>query len=323
MGETVKAGEVGSAILQRRGAVGRGFGLAVDLALVILCGLLLARLFWIVMAPTSTVDMPVTSDASAQQKTPTSFSADPRVLQEFDPFNRNVEVVEVVEEDAPETTLNLSIKSIIAVSNPEESSVRIKTPDGSEDRYQEGDSVVAGVTVDRILDDRVILIRNGQREALYVREKSVLGEVDNRPSPAPSQSSGAVDYSSTARLEAAVSGRTPQGSEAPGGSDLVLSKSITLSSVDEFNERLNLTRVAGDDGQPQLIIQSVSDPQMMKEFAVAEGDVLISVNGMRFDEESLAEIYESMRRENVLNFALERDGQSFTRRVTIGNSVGD
>ena len=81
--------------------------------------------------------MPVTSDASAQQKTPTSFSADPRVLQEFDPFNRNVEVVEVVEEDAPETTLNLSIKSIIAVSNPEESSVRIKTPDGSEDRYEE------------------------------------------------------------------------------------------------------------------------------------------------------------------------------------------
>ena len=41
MGETVKAGEVGSAILQRRGAVGRGFGLAVDLALVLLCGLLL------------------------------------------------------------------------------------------------------------------------------------------------------------------------------------------------------------------------------------------------------------------------------------------
>ena len=318
MSEGAKALEFGAALLERRGAVGRAVGLLVDLTLVLIVGILIAKLFWAILAPSALVSVANTRTIDrAPQASNVSMLADPRVLQEFNPFDRNlVEVVAVETEDAPETSLNLEIAGLWAANDPESSFVRIRTPDDQVRRFRPGDTVVPGVVIDRIANDRVILVRNGQREALLQREVRFLGTVEpDRPVTSVPQPAAPVPETPVVERSNAA--------PSDGGSDFIQSKTISLSSVDEFNSKLDMVRQADETGAVRMTITGNSDRDLLEALSVNAGDAVLSVNGNAFELENLQQLYESMRTQRVLTFVLSRDGQTFTRIVNIENGVRD
>tara|TARA_Y100000052_G_scaffold23793_2_gene25782 strand:+ start:48087 stop:49079 length:993 start_codon:yes stop_codon:yes gene_type:complete len=330
LGDSVRAASIGSAVLERKGVLGKGLGFLIDLSLIIVCGILLSRLVWIVLAPASVVDLPDTSRNLSDRVDPgLIYQANPRILTEFNPFDRFVvETVEVVEEDAPETTLNLSIASIWASNDADSTFARIRRPDNSVGKFSVGDTVVSGVTIDRILSDRVILIRNGQREALYVSEMRVLGAVtpEGQPSIDPSPPSRLPSVGESGSTVSALNRSQNQQDRAPdnpGEPDLISSKSVTLGSLDEFNTAIDVLRRMGDDGRPEMVVTANTSADILDLVSIAPGDVLVSVNGRLFSEETPAELYEAMQQERVLTFVLRRGSQDFTRIITIEPGVGD
>ena len=310
--DAAKAIQFGSALLERRGLAGRVAGWAVDLLLVLVCGILLAKLFWAIMAPASLVQVSGrTASTDAPRASNLSLIADPRVLQEFNPFDRNMVQAEIVETtDAPETTLNLEIAGLWSSNDPASTFVRIRTPDDQVRRFRVGDTVVSGVTIDRILNDRVILVRNGQKEALLQREMKVLGTV------APDRVETRSASIASPPTQQAVPQPTPE-------KTFLSSKSIELPSVADFNAKIEMVRKNDPSGQPRLMISDNSDWDTMNNLSVETGDVLLSVNGQEIDVDQLPQLYQELQTQKVLTFVLDRNGQRFTRIVNIRNGVGD
>ena len=84
-----------------------------------------------------------------------------------DPFNRAaVDVPEVVEdfgEDAPETTLNLTLTGRMAGTD---GTAILRTPDNKEGNYGLGDEIVSGVTLQAVNKDFIVLDVDGQLQRL-------------------------------------------------------------------------------------------------------------------------------------------------------------
>lgn len=98
----------------------------------------------------------------------------------FDPFHRNKPKTAVIEEpvdkgeDAPETTLNLTLTGLISGENGR---VTIKNASNKQSSYGIGDEITNGVTLKSIFPEYVILSRSGKRERLtFEREDNALAE---------------------------------------------------------------------------------------------------------------------------------------------------
>ena len=283
---------VGRTFFERSGPVGKLAGWAVDLSLVTICGVLIARLVWTIVTPEAFVPAdPLSASRDTSQPTTARFIANPNILTEFNPFARDLQPSGPVETtEAPETSLNLAIRSIIVSSNSDQSIVRIQTPDNSVKRFSVGDTVVSGVVLDRILGDRVILIRNGQRETLYVSERNVIGAVETeRPAPASTPAA-------------------PASNVAP---------SVTVGSFDELYNKLVLQRVAREGGGTALQIRNGSDAALLNQLGFELNDILLTVNGYDLSDESLGDLYTTLSAATQLSFNVERNGTPLTRTLQI------
>ncbi|MAI89697.1 type II secretion system protein N [Ponticaulis sp.] len=299
LGQSANAANTGASLLQRKGALGKGVGLAVDLALVLILGLLIARLVWTILSPASFVDVSTTAYRPQASDTEQRIRANPNLLRTFNPFSRELEAAPVTEEtDAPETTLNLAIRSIFMSSSSEQSFARIQTPDNEVKRFREGDIILSGVTLERILADRVILSRNGNREALFSRELSVIGDVGETAQ-------------SEARAEPVERAAPPQ-----------TTNRVDVSTLDEFYRDVTVRRVGRDSGGTVLQIQGSSSSELLARAGLRTNDILLSVNSYDLSEDSLSDLYQTLQSADELDFMVERDGRTFPLTVVIGRDNG-
>lgn len=302
-------GRFARTVLSRDAGFGQLLGVVLNVGLVLILALLSARLFWLVMSPTAFVATPSLPIMSGDAASGTSLVADIRVLERFNPFSRALEGqpdLVVQDDETPETTLNLQIKSLIAsTGDPAQSVVRIQTPDNTVSRYQLGDEVVSGVRVQRILSDRVILDRNGQREALLMDEVSVLDRVDINGEPI-------VDPTPSTNIRSGRSG--------DGGSTSNAIETYRVSSVDRFYRQLTVRWQIDDDGQRRLVIQPASDPVLLSEVGLLIGDELVSLNGFTLAEDSMGDIYPEIRSASALNVTLRRNNEIKTLVIEIGEN---
>lgn len=144
-------------------AITRGIRLMTALCVLAL-GFLIVRTIITFTNPESVWEQPALAPISAQNRPSQNaqnfdFSADP--------FNRNVEVapeiIAEVGEDAPETTLNLTLTGRTAGPN---GTAILRTPDNKESNYRLGDEVVTGVTLEAVNKDFIVLNVDGQIQRL-------------------------------------------------------------------------------------------------------------------------------------------------------------
>ncbi len=155
----------------------------VEIALVLIAAIILVRLVWLIAAPQASVahlqDRPLPSPISDARQ---SIAVDRSVLVRANPFAAGLVAASDVP-DAPETQLNLRLTGVLMSTDAFGGSAQIITPDNQAGRYTKGSEILPGVTLERILSDRVILRRDGQSEALTLGGRgaglSVIG--DGRP----------------------------------------------------------------------------------------------------------------------------------------------
>ncbi|MEH6695663.1 MAG: type II secretion system protein N [Hyphomonas sp.] len=154
--------------------------LGANLVLAAILGLLAARVVWLLVEPGGAVSQPVPLPASTSNASASSplASADVVALTRSNRFGAPATLVDVLP-DAPATSLNLSLRGVRAVAaeageaNPLQVSIAIiKTPDGRALTYNPGDTIIDGVTLDRVLTDRVLIRKGGALETLMMESNA-------------------------------------------------------------------------------------------------------------------------------------------------------
>ena len=144
-----------------------------SLVLVAVLGWLLVRIGLGVFQPKSLyapapIIAPSASAASGTQIAAYDFSSDPFSFGEI-----IIEPLDFIDDDAPETTLDLKLKGIVS-----ESTATFQMPDGKDKAVKIGEEVMSGVTLKRTAKDFVTLDVNGESQKLTL-ERVKLGEKPN------------------------------------------------------------------------------------------------------------------------------------------------
>lgn len=173
--------------------------------LSVLFGILLSRLIWVIIEPGGSVSQLSSLPRYNQSSAPSTFAnIDTNLLTSVNPFDLTDADGPVVS-DAPETTLNLDLIGTRSSNIDSFASATIVTPNNRDARvFRPGDEIISGVSLERVLSDKQILInRNGILESLRVRGRdggfSVLQSPDQ-----PTQNQAEETVSSNARVSGVV-----------------------------------------------------------------------------------------------------------------------
>ncbi|MDX2224949.1 MAG: type II secretion system protein N [Rhodospirillaceae bacterium] len=162
-----------------------------DIALIAGCAALTALLVWDVAGrATGPVAVPGSDRAAGAggARLPDSLT-----LTAFDMFNRADAPANRLAADAmaPATTLDLQLFGVRAEGADGAGSAIIRRPDGSQDAFMVGQSVIDGVVLAAVRADHVVLSRGGVRESLpfpnakIADDMSPAGPVGVRPQASP------------------------------------------------------------------------------------------------------------------------------------------
>jgi len=165
-------------------------------------------------------------------------------------------------------------------TNGDSSSAIIETPDGKQRPYKIGDTIVPGVTLEKVDPDFVILDRSGKKERLS-REGRTEDEVQKQSS-----------------IELAT---------------LSYSASQMLKDVRIYPYREN-KQVLGYQVRPQR-----SGKAKLKDYGFAAGDIITSINGESLSQPqvNLPAIYKNLKLARYANIQIIRDDVPMTIEVNL------
>jgi len=197
--------------------------------------------------------------------------------------------------NAPETTLNLTLRGIFAIDNARALAI-IASGDANEQPYKVGDSLPGGALVREIAPDKVILERGGRFETLTLPKESTSG------------SDGGM----------------------PGLTSAPATASVPLSRLGEIRNRLraNPAEVMGmnavhpvmENGQLKGY-QLADNPYMpaLRAAGLMPGDVVTRVNGISVtDQAKAADVLNQLSTAGRLDLEVERGGAVTTLSVSLG-----
>ncbi len=273
-----------------------------EMILVVLLALTVARLVWLVIAPQAAVasleprSLPGLNTSTTAQIT----SADRTVLVQLNPFATGT-VAEIP--DAPETQLNLRLIGLFMSTDAFGGTAQITTPNNQTSRYAINDEILPGVSLERVLSDRVILRRNGETETLMKNGRdgglSVIGD----GSQVTAQPGGAVSAEDASRP---APGSVPQA--AP-------ETEFTIADPDVLFRVVAPTPVERGNGLYGYALTPRGSSAALGEFGLASGDILLQINGTSVSELNVNEIANEIGNNRVAVLTVERGGNMQTVRL--------
>lgn len=277
---------------------------ALILFLTIVLALNLARLFWLIFAPTQAVDVPPAyMPHSPSSPAIQNANVDIAALKALDLFGKktgqDAPAQEVEQQpvviDAVETKLDLVLKGIVG-SNRDDSARAIIARGDEQDIYAPGDKLPVGnrVSLDRVLNDRVILNSSGRYESLLLYEEGESFQSEAIQTVA-GQPQKRIAVPEPAR-QALASGRIPE----------------------SINDIIRLT-VARKGSE---IIGYRVRPGRYRDFfdqlGFKTGDVVTHVNGVNVDDPGKAmSVYKEVRAVDAARFDILRDGESLSLEIDL------
>lgn len=276
--------------------------LAIEAILVVVLALIVARLVWLVTYPEESVATftdrplatPLTGNSSAL-----AISVDRTIILRANPFESDS--AEEVLAAVPETSLNIQLDGL-RMSNGEgiAGNATIRTPNGTAQNFRVGDEIIPGVTLERILSDRVIINRDGATETVMRAGRqeglSVIGD-----------ESQAVSANTVAASRAAPA----QQPSAPPITGRIAGPDVLFSAV-----RASLVNLESGAQGYQLSANGSADA--MRQAGFEPGDVLLQFNGTSVAETDLNELLERFGEVETAILRVNRDGTDRTIRLEIG-----
>jgi general secretion pathway protein C len=259
-------------VTQRRLAAGLSVLLAVLLAW------LLAKVFWLLLAPGSQQAV----IAAAPRANQPSQSMERIELDRYHLFGENeINATVAAFHDAPETALNLALRGIISSSDPE-SGFAIIVAGGRQAVYGVGQDVPGGAEVRGVYPDRVVLFHAGRYETLRLPVEGP-GAVDTRTIP--------------------VSGEPPAPAVAAGASiaDWKGKLSLNLDTAAQYS------LIPVRSGGYRLFLSR--DARQMVKLGLRNGDVIRSANGIPLNSQGdVEQVIGKVLSGETLTLLIERDG---------------
>jgi general secretion pathway protein C len=212
-------------------------------------------------------------------------------------------------EEAPATTLNMTLKGVIAIQPMSRALAIIAEKGGNNEQlYGLGDQIPGNATIRVIYPDRVIINRSGMLETLFLEG---------------SQPAGTTDSSQPA-------GRNRTRSANVGGTISSLGDGTSFEIQQNYwNQRLadlpGLSREVGvqiykeNDKQMGYKLMASRGSSLLSSLGLQAGDILLSVNGraMNSVQNGLA-AYQEIRNGGQVRIEIIRNGQRESRVYNIG-----
>ena len=275
--------------------------LALEILLAAVLAFIAARLIWLVVSPANAVatftDRPLASPISGPSGA-ISLSVDRTVLISNNPF-ATTELEEVLV-SAPETSLNLQLDGLrMSDSESVLSNAIIRTQNGIAKNFRVGDEIIAGVTLERILSDRVIINRDGVSETLMRGGKGAGLSVISDDSQAITAL--ASEQNSRTEVEASL----PPIAGRVAGPDLL----FTAMSIAP-------TRL--DNGAEGYRVSPRGDAGVMRQAGFEPGDVLLLFNGTSVSNIDVDNLFGELENIDTAILRVDRNGTERTIRLELG-----
>lgn len=281
----------------------------VRLLLVLSLAASLARLFWLLVPvpaiPAATVAIPavvnhVVSDSQAvniaQLKALNVFGKAAAVPKQDAPA--------VIENQAVDTHLNLTLLGVMSSSDEKAGRAIISTGD-KQDVYAVGAALPVGngVTLSKVLPDRVIVNNNGQYESLWLYKDDPNATRISQPYQA---------QASSAPVNMALTDAGAGGGDMQAGGGLPSEVSRSLADV----VAMSIYREGG-----QVIgykIRPGRDAEKFKTLGLQTDDIVTSVNGMPLTNPAkIMEVYKNMGNTTSASLEIRRGGSVMTVDVVL------
>lgn len=226
--------------------------------------------------------------------------------------------------NAPVTRLSLELQAVFIAPVEDRSTAMIAEARKDSKLYKIGDKVPGNVTLAAVYQDRVLLNRNGQLEALYFPENSK-GGLTRSSSNANSRSRTSRN-SRTTSSSRAPNGRPGFGSNA-GTSGIASQQAQTamaqqmVSTLREQIEQdpgevLGQFGLASNNGRGYKV--SDSPNPMLAAIGAKPGDVILSVNGRNLGDPSQdVALIEQVMQDGSVRVSMERNGRQFDSEVAL------
>ncbi|MEZ5543225.1 MAG: type II secretion system protein GspC [Pseudomonadota bacterium] len=197
--------------------------------------------------------------------------------------------------EAPDTSLNLTLKGVLAADVKEDARAIIADQRGQDEHYAIGGTLPGNVELSAIYPDRVILLRNGRYETLRLPtdDKPRGGNVYSAATAPTARS----PQSASQRLQAIRSQIKQQPASLAG-----------MLQVAPYNDAEG--KLAGYTVAPGR------DPQLFEQVGLRTGDVVTEVNGLALtDPENSAMALQSLQSGEPVTLRLLRDGVEQTLSI--------
>jgi len=179
-----------------------------------------------------------------------------------DPFNRSAEtapeIMTEAGEDAPETTLNLTLTGRTAGTN---GTAILRTPDNKESNYRLGDEIVSGVTLQAVNKDFIVLDVDGEMQRLTFERGNETGLM------ASAETEGDIKSSVTVSR--------PKGSSALG----VEPSAAISGDVSSLFQNISLRRVMKNGRLSGYSVKANRPGVDLSPYGFSKGDVVTAIGG--------------------------------------------
>lgn len=279
--------------------VERPLRLAIEAVLVIVLALLTAKLVWTVMTPTDSVatytDRPLPAPMRGASSALT-VATDRTVLVTQNPFDH--EDAEIIVQDVPETTLNLRLDGLrMSTDSDGSGNAVIRTPDGVGKNFSVGDEILAGVTLERILSDRVIINRDGADETLMLGGRGAGLSVISDDSRIAAETD-ASESEPVPEIPSVIEGR--------------------LAGPEVLFGAMNAGPVMIGGQVTGYRLTPIGDASIMRQAGLEPGDVLLQINGTSVVNLDMNDVIGRISAIETAELQINRNGSPRTVRLVFG-----
>lgn len=261
------------------------------LVLLGIAAIVLGRLVWVVLEPSSILPAAAVGSLSVPEQTASREAGGFRELAALSVLGEaRSSGPRVV--DAPDTNLKWELKGVFTNPDPARGAAILAPQGQGEKLYRVNASLPGNVRLDQVLGDRVILARDGKLETLRLKRSA--------------ESSGNRNSRSTASLPATDSNATL----APDGGVARIDREAWMNDPQRFMEVISASPVLLDGEMYGLEVNPSRNAREFEAAGLQPGDVIIAVEGTPVsDINDYRDILQEFGSASSVSVSLERNGE--------------
>lgn len=268
--------------------------------LIALTAVVLGRLTWAVIEPSSIMPAARPAANAVIADTAPTATGGFRQLAALSVLGANQSRPAVV--NAPDTTLSWTLKGVMSDPDPARSAA-ILAPQGQPEKlYRVGAALPGNVRLEQVMNDRVILARDGKLETLRLkRVEQAAPRNAGRSSAAP-------------RLPAA----DPDVTITPDGGVARIDREAWASDPQRFMDVISASPVMQDGAMYGLEVNPARNAREFEAAGLEPGDVIVAVEGTPVSEISdYRDILQELGGASSVSVSLERNGEPINITITM------